>query len=152
MLIVEKWNIWAEYLRFLRMNNIHKYNTEMGGVDLADQLRGNYRLDKCVRNRKWWWPILFWGIGVLLTNAYIVYVYTNVLHFNTKKKHLLSHHDFRRAIAEAGTRTRTNWKLHEERKVVSYTSTVASSVASFITMNSSKSIYSTIQKEQKQGK
>lgn len=155
----------VEYLRFLRMNTIHKYNSEMGGVDLADQLRGSYRMDKWVRNRKWWWSILFWGIGVLLTNAYIVYVYANVLHFNTKKKYLLSHHDFRRAIAEAWLNPEEyekSQKLAQEQEqtenfvkkrklAVSTTSTVASSVASSITMNSSKSIYSAIQKEQQQG-
>ena len=42
--------------------------------------------------------------------------------------------------------------VKKRKLVVSTTSTVASSVASSITMNSSKSIYSTIQKEQKQGK
>ena len=30
----------VETLRFLRMNTIHEYNNTMGGVDLADQLRG----------------------------------------------------------------------------------------------------------------
>ena len=44
----------VEKLRFLRMNTIHEYNNTMGGVDLADQLRGTYRIDKGVRNRKWW--------------------------------------------------------------------------------------------------
>ena len=73
----------------------------MGGVDLVDQLRGSYQMDKWVHNRKWWWSILFGGTGFLLTNAYIVYAYANVLHFNTTKKYLLSYHDFRRAITEA---------------------------------------------------
>ena len=30
-------------LQFLRLNQINKYNNEMGGVDIADQLRGVYR-------------------------------------------------------------------------------------------------------------
>ena len=44
----------------------------MGGVDLADKLRGNYRIDKGLRNRKWWWSILFWYISVMITNTYVV--------------------------------------------------------------------------------
>ena len=64
----------TEDLRFLRLNQIHKYNKEMGGVDIADQLRGVYRIDRFVRNRKWWFSLLFWGIGVLLTNAYKLYI------------------------------------------------------------------------------
>ena len=63
-----------ESMEFLRLNQINKYNMEMGGVDIADQLRGVYRLDRWVRNRKWWWSLLFWSTGVLLTNAYKLYL------------------------------------------------------------------------------
>ena len=35
----------VETLKFLRLNQINKYNLEMGGVDIADQLRGVYRID-----------------------------------------------------------------------------------------------------------
>ena len=42
----------VESLYFLRMNNNISYNQKMGNVDVADQLRGNYRLDIGVRNRK----------------------------------------------------------------------------------------------------
>ena len=76
----------VEELRFLRLNNIDKYNKEMGNVDLADQLRGTYRLDKSTRNRKWWWSIMFWSLGVMLTNAYIMYVKVNTLEYGVKKK------------------------------------------------------------------
>ena len=42
----------VETLEFLRLNKINTYNNGMGDVDLADQLRGVYRLDRWVRNRK----------------------------------------------------------------------------------------------------
>jgi hypothetical protein len=32
----------TEFIRFLRLNIIHKYNHTMGHVDVADQLRGSY--------------------------------------------------------------------------------------------------------------
>ena len=32
-------------LKFLRLNQIDKYNKEMGGVDIADQLQRVYRID-----------------------------------------------------------------------------------------------------------
>ena len=60
------------------MNKIHEYNNTMGVVDLADQLRGNYRIDKGLRNRKWWWSILFWSIGVMITNTYVIYFHVNL--------------------------------------------------------------------------
>ena len=66
-----------EKLQFMRLNQINEYNNGMGDVDLADQLRGVYRLDTWVRNRKWWWSMLFWYIGVLSTNAYKVYLRVN---------------------------------------------------------------------------
>ena len=49
----------TEDLQFLQLNQINKYNNEMGGVDIADQLRGVYRIDCFVRDRKWWFSILF---------------------------------------------------------------------------------------------
>ena len=70
----------------------------MGSVDIADQLRGVYRLDRFVRNRKWWWSILFWSLGVLLTNAYKLYlsVCENAGVAPTYKQQ----YEFRKAIAE----------------------------------------------------
>ena len=49
----------VEDLKLLRLNQIDKYNNGMGDVDVADQLIGVYRLDRWVRNRRWWWSILF---------------------------------------------------------------------------------------------
>ena len=66
------YTVKMETVIFLRMNIIHDYNMTMGGVDLADQLRGNCRINIGVRNRKWWWSIIFWSLGGMLTNAYIV--------------------------------------------------------------------------------
>ena len=42
----------VEALIFFRLNRIDTYNHGMGNVDLADQLRGVYCLDRWVRNRK----------------------------------------------------------------------------------------------------
>ena len=89
----------VETLIFLRMNTIHEYNNTMGSVDLAYQLRGTYRIYKGVWNRKWWWSILFWLIGVIITNAYVIYLHVNLE--NGIKKYLLLHHDFRKAVALA---------------------------------------------------
>ena len=68
----------VETLIFLRMNTIHEYNNTIGGVDIADQLQGAYRIDKGVWNKKWWWSILFWSIGVMITNAYVIYLHINI--------------------------------------------------------------------------
>ena len=40
----------TEGIKFLRLNQIHKYNHEMVVVDIADQLRGVYRCNRFVRN------------------------------------------------------------------------------------------------------
>jgi hypothetical protein len=87
----------TEFIRFLRLNIIHKYNHTMGHVDVADQLRGSYRIDINVRNRKWWWAIMFWAFGTLLTNAYVVYIKVNIAE-GVDRKQLLSHYDFRKEI------------------------------------------------------
>ena len=62
-----------EEMKFLPMGFIDNYNKTMGDVDIADQLRGSYRFDMWVQNRKWWWSIFFWGFGVLVTNTYVCY-------------------------------------------------------------------------------
>jgi hypothetical protein len=88
----------TEFIRFLRLNVIHKYNHTMGHVDVADQLRGSYRIDIYVRNRKWWWAIMLWAFGTLLTNSYVVYVKVNIAE-GVDRKQLLSHYEFRKEIA-----------------------------------------------------
>ena len=45
----------------------------MNYVDMADQLRNQYRSDHWLRNRKWWWAFLIWSIGVSATNAWKMY-------------------------------------------------------------------------------
>lgn len=87
-----------ETLEFLQMNNNIAYNKEMGNVDIADQLQGSYICDIGVRNHKWWWSLWFWGLGVMLVNAYIMYVKFN-LSCGINKKDLLSHHEFQKQIA-----------------------------------------------------
>ena len=86
-----------EVMRFLRLNLIDDYNNDMGHVDVSDQLRNQYRFDHWMRNRKWWWVIYFWALGVVFVNAYIIYVAVMIEAGQTKQ--LLSHHDFRAAVA-----------------------------------------------------
>ena len=49
----------TEIFKCLRMNNIHHYNSTMVNVDPAGQMRGSYRVDHWLRNRKWLWLLLF---------------------------------------------------------------------------------------------
>jgi hypothetical protein len=71
----------------------------MGHVDVADQLRGSYHIDIFyVRNQKWWWAIMFWAFGTLLTNAYVVYIKV-IIAEGVDRKQLLSHYEFRKQIA-----------------------------------------------------
>jgi hypothetical protein len=58
---------------YLQLNFIDDYNSNMIQVDIADQLRGQYRPDCWMRHKKWWWDIFIWGIGVAAVNAYKIY-------------------------------------------------------------------------------
>eukprot|EP00957_Ditylum_brightwellii_P118077 9005108-Ditylum_brightwellii.AAC.1 len=82
-----------ETMRCLRMNTIHRYNMMMGSIYLADKLCRNYHIDNGVKNRTWWWSVMFWSIGVMLTNAYTMYVKVREAN-GLEKKDVLSHHDF----------------------------------------------------------
>ena len=55
---------------FLRLSNANHYNWTMGSCDRADQLRMVYRPDHWMRQRKWWWSIFIWALGIAVTNAY----------------------------------------------------------------------------------
>ena len=82
---------------FYRLNLIDDYNKHMGNVDIADQLRLQYRVHRWIRNRKWWWPIFFWGFETLLTNSFILYRKFQEMHGRKP----MSHYDYIRMIALA---------------------------------------------------
>ncbi len=83
-------------MRFLRPKIIDDYNTQMNGVDIADQLRNQYWVDQWMRKRKWWW-----GIQVLLVNSYLLYKTVHLIVWKKNPKTLLSHYEFRYAIVMA---------------------------------------------------
>ena len=100
--VVKKiWNLDTEQwedVNFICMNFINKYNFTMGPFYISDQLQGNYWIDIWVQNRKWWWTLVFWAIGTLLTNAYVVCRKLLILEGVTPK-FLLSNYDFCKDIA-----------------------------------------------------
>lgn len=85
-------------ISFLRLNILDEYNFNMGSVDIADQLRNYYRIDKCVRNWKWWWSVFMWGLGMMMVNAYVLYTKFMESQGITQP---LSHYEFRQSIALA---------------------------------------------------
>ncbi len=104
--IVKERSVWDPQLKntvkikFLRLNINDEYNNEMNDVDISDQLRTVYRFDRWIRITKWWWAFFYWGLGTLMVNAYVSYR-TFLTDEGVPKSQLLSHYDFRRAIALA---------------------------------------------------
>ena len=90
----------------------------MGDVDIADQLRNNYWFDHWLRNRKRWWSIMFWGVGVILLNAYIVYS-SVILEAGVSNSDLLSHHNFRKKVVMTWIRTNIYWSTLMNRLALS---------------------------------
>ena len=79
---------------FLRLNYNYSYDYNMKSVDLSDQLRNVYRVDHWMRKCEWWWSLFFWGHGLVLANAYIIY---KTLCEEVKVKPM-SHYEFRRLV------------------------------------------------------
>jgi hypothetical protein len=58
--IVKQREVWSaevqkkEMMKYLCLNIIEEYNSHMNSTDIADKLRGNYRPDRWMRQRKWW--------------------------------------------------------------------------------------------------
>ncbi|KAK3283967.1 hypothetical protein CYMTET_8357 [Cymbomonas tetramitiformis] len=98
------WDASAQSLKeidFERLNIANDYNHNMNGVDIADQLRDHYRFDgPWMRQRKWWWALFLWGLGVAVVNAYLLYRRQCELRKVPKCKQL-SHLEFNSALAEA---------------------------------------------------
>ena len=82
---------------FYRLNLIDDYNFNMNNVDMADQLRLQYKIHNWIRNRKWWWSIFFWILETSLTNCFVCYKKFMIMH-NRKP---MGHYEFIRAIALA---------------------------------------------------
>jgi len=77
--VTKKRKVWSAVhqeireMRHLRLNFIDNYNQNMNVADITDQLQNQYRPDRWMRNRKWWWAFFIWGIGVASVNAFKMY-------------------------------------------------------------------------------
>ena len=80
--------------RFLRLAINDSYNMNMNNAGIADQIRGSYHPDRCMRKQRWLWSMFFWGHGTLLVNDYVAYK----RHMETEGEFTMSHYDFRKAI------------------------------------------------------
>ena len=103
-------------LPFYRLNLIDFYNHNMGNVDLADQLRNQYRYDsQWHRNRKWWWAIWWWGFQTLLTNSYVLY---HKYHKMIDSKAAVNHYDYIKEIALAWINPDIHWpkKISQKKR------------------------------------
>lgn len=89
----------------------------MGDVEIADQIRGTYRIDKWMRKYKWWYAIFWWGFQVLMVNSYVCYK-------SCMEEHGLnpiSHYEFQKFIARAfiaGQKSSQDKKGKETTKTV----------------------------------
>lgn len=82
-------------MKFLRLNVNDDYNFGMGGADIADQIRGSYRFDHWLRNFKWWHSIFWWGMQVLMVNAYKCYCE----YIKSLSETPMNHYEFQKMIA-----------------------------------------------------
>lgn len=78
---------------------IHEYNKHMGGVDLCDMLMSLYRIE--LGTKKWYMHIVYYCIGVAVTNGWILY--KRHCHQNgiTQRSKLLTLLEFQARIADS---------------------------------------------------
>jgi hypothetical protein len=90
-------------------------------------------MDKWTRNRKWWWAIWMWGLETILVNAFVLYRETHRLVWKTQKKRMLTHFQFRKAVALSWlTGKKVSSELNEftnARKRTSSVSTITNSIS-----------------------
>ena len=87
---------------------VNQYNKHMGGVDLCDMLMALYRIR--LGTKKWYFHIVYYGIGVVVVNGWLMYKRHAQLDM-VPKKSMLSLLEFQSRIAES---------LMREDKVVTY--------------------------------
>ena len=82
-------------IKFHCLNDNNDYNFGMGGADIADQIRGSYRVDHWLRNFKWWHSVFWWGDQVLMVNLYQCYC----KYYKMNGLCPMPHYEFQRRIA-----------------------------------------------------
>ena len=93
---------------FYRLNLADEYNNKTGRVDVGDQLRNYYHFDHFMWKGKWWLSFRMWGVGILLTNTYILYKQIHELH-NIKGP--MNHYGFVAEVAIAWLRPEEHFSL-----------------------------------------
>ena len=104
----------------------------MGDVDIADQIRGGYQIDKWMRKYKWWHSIFWWGLQVLMVNSYVMYKH----HMEQNKLKAMSHYDFHKDIAKgfiSGEASSSGTKRKSDNNDSSSTASKASTTSSITT-------------------
>ncbi|XP_017797033.1 PREDICTED: piggyBac transposable element-derived protein 4-like, partial [Habropoda laboriosa] len=69
--ITERRKKQAGTVNIVKPNVVINYNTNMGGVDKADQLASSYCFMR--KSCKWWRKLFFWGLEICAINSYILY-------------------------------------------------------------------------------
>lgn len=129
-------NVWSHNLNkmislpYHKVNVIHDYNNDMNHVDIADQLREHYRIDRWMRKRKWWWSVFFWAYEMLLTNSYILYCKFYEMH-SLKP---MSHYQYQKEVALSWIDPKNHWKNFRKKKKQTRSSAPISAAISPLTL------------------
>ena len=103
--------VWSNHLKkklsvpYHRLNLVDNYNYNMNMVDLADQLRDHYLIDRWMIKRKWWWEVFFWCYEMLLTNSYVLYC----KYYRMHKLKPITHYEFQRSVALVWINPKKYW-------------------------------------------